>query len=257
MTSRMLAVAVGTAAAIALPAATASAQSLPSLPTLPALPLPALPDNPILATGTSCGGGLISVSLAGSNVCVLPDAVPTGATPTCATGLVGVDVAGTGLVCVLPDAVPGTDGTNGTPGAGGTGGGGGGTGAAGTDGTSSTTTTTVTTTTTSASSASKSAPAKLLKPVLTIGKGRLRHTAAATIKSSTKRVVISTVGRKRGRLIHTNRHLNLKKTGSASAARPYTAKLRITFKTSGKVTIRVTSLGNGVRKSALARRSVR
>jgi hypothetical protein len=289
--SWMLAVALATVA-FGVAASTASAQSLPTLPGLPSAP-----DNPVVGTGGQCADGLVVVYLGSSTVCAVPNAPQVGAAPACPDGSVAAEVSAQALVCLLPGGgqapcpsttvsvqspsggsvlcvlptnlqAPGASGCTqglipvqilggslgclsaaalGGPGA---------NGANGANGAPATPVQPTTTTTkTPGSSASKS-KRKIYKPTLKLTK-RLRGSARGLVRSSTRKVVITTIGRRHGRVVRFTKQFHLKRSGPATAARPYGARVKITVKTKGRLSIRITSRGGGSIKTATYRRTVR
>jgi hypothetical protein len=86
---------------------------------------------------------------------------------------------------------------------------------------------------------------------------RLRGTARGVVRSSTKKIVLTTIGRRHGRVVRFTKQFSLKRSGPATAARPYAARVKITFRTKGRVSIRITSRGGGSIKTATFKRTVR
>jgi hypothetical protein len=246
--SGMLAVTLAVMA-IGVTASSAAAQGLP-LPPLPGLPgLPALPENPVVGTGDPCGAGVGVVNLGGTTVCALPDSPQLGAAPACPEGSISATVSGQALVCVLPTntQAPGATGANGATG-------------------SSAPPAPPTPVTAAPTPVPQRAPSttkrKVYKPTLKLTKRprvnkRLRGSARGLVRSSTKRIVLTTIGRRHGRVVRFTKQFSLKRSGPATAARPYAARVRITFKTKGRVRIRITSRGGGAIKTATFKRTVR
>jgi hypothetical protein len=216
------------------------------------------------SNGTACDSSLVAVTLPGSGnlACVVPSditIVPTGS--TCTTGLIPVSVLGGGLGCVVAGIIggDGANGTNGANGAGGSSGGSGsggsgssagGTGANGANGINRSGSSTG-----AAGSSSTAAGARVYKPTLTLAK-KVRRTARGTIRSSTKKVVLTIIGRRNGRTVRYTKQISLPKTGKTGTARPYSAKVRLTIKTKGKIRLRLTSRGSGSVKTANYTRTV-
>lgn len=306
---------------------------LPTVP-LPAVPVPSTPSVPgvpgVLGSGSECTGGLVTISLGGTPVCVAPTVAPLAGTTTCPNGGIAVEVAGQGILCLAPGqslgtipteggttcpsslvgvnlpgggglacvvptdliTVPnasdcrdglipvevlgggigcvvagiigdaganganGTNGTNGRGGAAGTNGSGGsgangsGSGANGANGASGNS---------SANGAGAGAIVvgkKVYKPTLALTK-RLKGSTTGTIRSSTKKVVVTVIGKRNGRIVRYTKQFSLRQTGKATAARPFSARVRVTVKTKGRVSIRVTSRGLGNVKTATYKRTVR
>lgn len=286
------------------------------------------PLDGILGTGTACTGGLISVAIGGTTVCVAPSVPGAPSTPdgvttqTCPSGGVAVDIAGQGVVCLLSgNAIPGS--TGGTPcpagllgiqlpngagllcvvptdvvtvpnasecrdglipveilgggigcvtsaligGAGANGSNGangapGSSGASGADGATpggATNATSGANGTRAGSGSSTSAAARrarVLKPKLVLSK-RLRGSRRGVVQSSTKKVVITTIGKRHGRTVRYTKQVSLKRTGAPTASRPYSGRVKIVLKTQGRVRIRVTSRGPGGIKTLNVARTVR
>lgn len=277
------------AGGLGLSATASAAPLLPSTPTLPSV-------GGLVGTDAQCESGLVSVSLGGTTVCVLPDAPATPQATSCAPGTIAVEIAGQGVVCVAADptaievlptnpdgsaqcrdglvpvqiaggsigcllaTVAGDAGADGSNGANGTNGATGARGTSGANGTSSSTTTGSTTSGSGSSAAgSSSTPgttgARVAKPTLTLRR-TLRGASRAVVRSSTKRVVVTTLGRRHGRTVRFTRQLSLKRTGAATSARPYTGALRIVPKTTGALRIRITSRAAGQVRTATFKRTV-
>jgi len=237
-------------AAVAAAAMWIGSGAAPAIAQLPGLPgLPGLDD----VIATQCEGGLVAIDLGGVTVCVLPDAptAPPGGAPTCADGLVAVVVAGQS-VCVAPGAAPGAGagGAGGPGGAGSTSAAAGPPGAAGAPGPAGAPGTTT--------GAEPSAGARrVLKPTLRLRK-RLRGTTRGVVRSSTRKVVITTIGRRHGRVVRYTRQASLPRTRPLAAGRPYSGRVTIRVRTTGKLRIRITSRGaGGIRTSTFDRRVVR
>lgn len=97
----------------------------------------------------------------------------------------------------------------------------------------------------------------MLKPKLRLRK-RLRGTTRGLVRSSTRKVVVTTIGRRNGRVVRYTRQATLPRTRPPSAGRPYSARVTIRVRTTGKLRIRITSRGDGgIRTSTFDRRVVR
>jgi hypothetical protein len=237
--------------------------ALPDSPQLGAAP--ACPDGSIAATVSAqalvCllpGGGqadcppttvAVQSPTGGAILCVLPTNIQAPGSDGCTQGLVPVQILGGSLGCLSAVALggPGANGANGANGS----------------STTSPPRAPVTATPTPVSQRSPStSKRKIYKPTLKLTKRprvnrRLRGTARGLVRSSTKKVVLTTIGRRHGRVVRFTKQFSLKRSGPATAARPYAARVRITFKTKGRVQIRVTSRGGGAVKTATFRRTVR
>jgi hypothetical protein len=228
---------------------------------------PACPDGSVAATVSGqalvCllpGGGqadcpptTVSVQspAGGSILCVLPTNIQAPGADGCTQGLVPVQILGGSVGCLSAVALggPGANGANGA------------------NGSSATPTPTprapATATPTPVSQRSpSSSKRKIYKPTLKLTKRprvnkRLRGTARGVVRSSTKKVVLTTIGRRHGRVVRFTKQFSLKRSGPATAARPYAARVKITFRTKGRVRIRITSRGGGSIKTATFKRTVR
>jgi hypothetical protein len=295
--SRMLAVALAmlalgatasTASAQSLPLPLPSAPSLPSAPDNPIVgtggqcdqglivvnlggtTVCAVPDAPQVGAAPACPDGSVAATVSaqalvcllpgggqaacpsstvavqsptgGSVLCVLPTNIQAPGAGGCSDGLIPVQILGGSLGC-LSAAVLGGPGANGAN------------GANGAPATPAKPTTTTTTTTTKTTSASKSRH-RIYKPTLKLTK-RLRGSRMGLVRSSTRKVVITTIGRRHGRVVRFTKQFHLKRSGPATAARPYSARVKITVKTKGRLSIRITSRGGGSIKTAVFKRTVR
>jgi hypothetical protein len=208
-------------------------------------------------TSGACSTGTLAVQVPGSAdlVCVAPtDVVATTDGASCRDGLVPVRLLGGGIGCVAASLVgsaqaSGAAGGAGAAGVGGAGSGASATGANGARGQGSGSTTT-------AATGKTSAGKRVLKPTLSLRK-RLRGSTRGLVRSSTKKVVVTVVGRRHGRVVRFTRQVSLRRTAALTASRPYSARVRIVVKTKGKIRIRVTSRGTGSVKSADLTRTVR
>jgi hypothetical protein len=93
---------------------------------LPTVPVPTTPSTPstaaipgvssVVGTGTDCAaGGLVTISLGGTTVCVAPTVAPIAGTTSCSDGGIAVEIAGQGVACLPAGSnlgtVPGSNGT--------------------------------------------------------------------------------------------------------------------------------------------------
>jgi hypothetical protein len=204
--------------------------------------------------GTACPASLVAVTLPGVGgvACVVPTTIQLPVNGACADGLVPVTVVGASLGCVVANLI-GTSGANGSNGSSGGGGAGAsGTGADGTNGTNGTNANR----TGAAGSSTSGVGRRVYTPTLTLSK-KLRGSSAGTIRSSTKRVVITVIGRRHGRVVRFTKQASLRLTANTTAARPYSAKVKITVKTKGRISIRITSRGGAQVKTGVFKRTVR
>jgi hypothetical protein len=233
--------------------------AVPDAPQLGAAP--ACPDGSIAATVSAqalvCllpGGGqaacppttvAVQSPAGGSILCVLPTNIQAPGAGGCTQGLVPVQILGGSLGCLSAVALggPGANGANGANAA---------------PPQRAPVTATPTPVTQRSPSTSKR---KIYKPTLKLTKRlrvnkRLRGSARGVVRSSTKKIVLTTIGRRHGRVVRFTKQFSLKRSGPATAARPYAARVKITIRTKGRVSIRITSRGGGI-KTATFRRTVR
>jgi len=154
-------------------------------------------------------------------VCVVPGAAPGAG----AGGAGGPGGAGAGPASSGPPGAPGAPGPAGAPG-------------------------------TSTGAQESAAARRVLKPKLRL-RTRLRGTTRGLVRSSTRKVV-TTIGRRNGRVVRYTRQATLPRTRPLSAGRPYSARVTIRVRTTGKLRIRITSRGDGgIRTSTFDCRVVR
>jgi hypothetical protein len=229
--------------------------ALPDSPQVGAAP--ACPDGSIAATVSAqalvCllpGGGqaacpsttvAVQSPAGGSILCVLPTNIQAPGADGCTQGLIPVQILGGSVGCLSAVALggPGANGANGANAA-----------------PPPPRAPVVPTPAPVTQSPSSKAKRKIYKPTLKLTK-RLRGSRRGLVRSSTKKIVVTTIGRRHGRVVRFTKRFSLKRSGPASGARPYAARVKITVKTTGKLRIRITSRGSGGAKTATFKRTVR
>jgi len=237
----------------------------------------ALPDSPQVGAAPACPEGSIAATVGaqalvcllpgggqadcpsttvavqsptgGAILCVLPTNIQAPGAGGCTQGLVPVQILGGSLGCLSAVALggPGANGAN---------------GANGSSAPPAARTPVAATPTPVTQRAPSTTKRKIYKPTLRLTKRprvnkRLRGTARGLVRSSTKKIVLTTIGRRHGRVVRFTKQFSLKRSGPATAARPYAARVKVTFKTKGRVRIRITSRGGGAIKTATFKRTVR